>query len=415
MHNQQQHKLEDGISRCKVDDGLQWEDYHAPMDLKEGLELISNRIDLDWQQNRLDLERSTRKKADDYSGRPILLLHGPPGTGKTHAMRMLAAKSRLTAFEIRIRAIINASDPTGLWKRVLEFIRTKEDAIFFVDECEGFFQDRNALLSYGNCMAQTKVEIMTEFLAWCEGIQKPDKNTAKRSIICMSTNKFEEIDEAVRSRSSCIEVPLPNEQELFQYWNQNATHLSECEQRQLAALSSGCSFRDVKKIVEERLNLAACKVNKVERSHETTFAKYGWQLKKFKGLHLFGTDVQDLSPNELILQADHLSGEQLASVGWPQTLREHKPSPADTASLRAFLDEVVLPQLGRLWQSDRMKTEKIEQLEKKVKFLEEVVEEEWCKVDNLQGVEAKRAELASASTASGSASSLASSLVKKLR
>ena len=86
---------------------------------------------------------------------PLVLLRGLPGTGKPHALRVIAAKKGLTP------CLLNGSKLTEdsysapkLWADALKQISGLENAAIFIDEAEVMFGSR----SEGN---QTIAEIET--------------------------------------------------------------------------------------------------------------------------------------------------------------------------------------------------------------------------------------------------------------
>ena len=80
------------------------------------------------------LGRSKRAMFGDENvsapGVPVILFHGPPGTGKTHAMRVIAAESRLKPLLLDTRKLQEDSDRAPhLWASVLDAIAESETSL----------------------------------------------------------------------------------------------------------------------------------------------------------------------------------------------------------------------------------------------------------------------------------------------
>lgn len=374
-------RVQNVIVPVRADPTLTWDEYHAPRSMKEGLEMISKRVDPEWQKKRCAVDKQARGgRVDPFPGRQILLLHGPPGTGKTHAMRMLATLCKLQPYQLDIRAITEANDARTLWKDVLDTIGGGRDSIFFLDECENIFRDRGPLMGGYNCMSQITVQLIDDFLAWCEGLEKPSLNAEDaRVIICLSTNVVDNLDRAVVSRCSPVEVPLPGEAELFGWWKQETQHLKEPDHRTLASQSvfASLSFRDVKKIVKDQHDKAA---SRMEPAEEMTCAKYAWAIKRFRGLCLEpgGDVIGEISESPLPYDMDSInsSGVDHPKIV-PPALRSSSSS-SDVAQMLSFLEHDVLPYMQKLAQQLHDEQRERRKLERKVEYLEQTLEEDWC-------------------------------------
>jgi len=103
---------------------VSWNTYFAPQGLKSALMSIGEELD----PEHLERVRNSRKvmfgdESTSARGVPLVLFSGPPGTGKTHAMRLLAAKSGLTAYKLDATKLSKDSyQAPHLWSRVLEQI-----------------------------------------------------------------------------------------------------------------------------------------------------------------------------------------------------------------------------------------------------------------------------------------------------
>ena len=86
---------------------------------------------------------------------PIVLLYGPPGSGKSFAMRMLAAQSGLQPWELKATALQERTrEPVAVFQTILERMGRMENAIVYVDECEVLFPSREVMGNYASVDAR---------------------------------------------------------------------------------------------------------------------------------------------------------------------------------------------------------------------------------------------------------------------
>ena len=76
-----------------------------------------------------------RGKKYNRRGLGVALFSGPPGVGKTHAMRLLASKVRTHAWVISASKLVNNKDACELVTKQIQ----QEDGIWMIDEAEVLF------------------------------------------------------------------------------------------------------------------------------------------------------------------------------------------------------------------------------------------------------------------------------------
>ncbi|WP_349365583.1 MAG: AAA family ATPase [Nitratireductor rhodophyticola] len=189
-----------------------------------------------------------------------LLLHGPPGTGKTTFAKALANSLQLPLLATSVSTWL---EPSALGE-VLQRVRaTFEEAerhnpiVLFIDEIDGLgtrggHKDRDS--SYWNSFINKALELLDGAVAR-EGV-----------IIVGATNQPELLDRAlVRSGrlETHIEIPLPDTQSLSGILRHHLKHHltiegAEMEQQllRLARRASGVSGADIEKLVREARQLA---------------------------------------------------------------------------------------------------------------------------------------------------------------
>ncbi len=148
---------------------------------------------------------------------PHILLHGPPGTGKTYVAKYAAKKIDAAYMEL------NLTEHLSMWhgmteRGVIGQLETYEEVckehfmkgIVFMDEAESIFGHRGTggtIHAYDN--------IAQYFLRFMDGT-----NQTEDLILIAATNKVEMIDEAfLRSgRFNSIEVGIPDRKGLYDIW-----------------------------------------------------------------------------------------------------------------------------------------------------------------------------------------------------
>ncbi len=175
---------------------LTWSDLVLPAPVIERLQFIERAIEHPGLAKELGVEPPRG-----------VLLHGPPGTGKTTVARVLASEIEASFFTV------NPADVYTKWlgeseQRMQELFARARDhvpAIVFLDEVDALLGARGEALSGADRARQS---VLTTFLTEMDGI-----DAAARVVVIAATNRVDLVDPAVirpGRLSEVIEIGLPD-------------------------------------------------------------------------------------------------------------------------------------------------------------------------------------------------------------
>lgn len=187
-------------------------------------------------------------------GIPLVLFYGPPGAGKTQAMKVIATESGLTPFLLKTKTLQqNSYEAPKLWERVLEKISDLEGAAIFIDEAEILLGRRSVMSSYASVAVKSHQQMLETFLTWVDGLQTKTYEPGRAPLICMATNLKDNMDEAILDRTQVkVEFELPDSDQCTRWWAEHARQLAYFEVAVLGHLScvARLSFRDLWAVAE---------------------------------------------------------------------------------------------------------------------------------------------------------------------
>ncbi len=180
-----------------------------------------------------------------------VLLHGPPGTGKTMLAKAVANQTDATFIKMAGSELVHKFIGEGakLVRDLFELARQQEPAVVFIDEIDAIAAKRTESKTSGDAEVQ---RTMMQLLAEMDGFE----DRGQISIIA-ATNRFDMLDRAILRPGRfdrLIEVPRPDidgREIIFRIHTRNMNTADEIDFAELAELTEGASGADIKAICTE--------------------------------------------------------------------------------------------------------------------------------------------------------------------
>lgn len=209
-----------------------------------------------FNEHVIDIVRNKERYKKFGIGFPsAIVLHGPPGCGKTFAVEQLVEFLGWPSFQIDASSIASPYIHETSKKVAEVFTKAMESSpsVLVIDEMEAFLADRES----GGGASTHRVEEVAEFL---RRIPEAVKNEV---LIVAMTNKIDMIDPAILRRGRfdhVIEVAPATEEEVLALLNKLVSSMptdGDINNAQLAKKLGGRPLSDVAFVVREGARLAA--------------------------------------------------------------------------------------------------------------------------------------------------------------
>ncbi|MFC7068031.1 proteasome-activating nucleotidase Pan1 [Halobaculum lipolyticum] len=180
-----------------------------------------------------------------------VLLHGPPGTGKTMLAKAVANETDATFIKMAGSELVHKFIGEGakLVRDLFEVARENEPAVIFIDEIDAIASKRTDSKTSGDAEVQ---RTMMQLLAEMDGF---DERGEIR--IIAATNRFDMLDPAILRPGRfdrLIEVPKPEaagRELIFEIHTRDMNVADDVDFAELAELTEGASGADVKAVCTE--------------------------------------------------------------------------------------------------------------------------------------------------------------------
>jgi len=173
-----------------------------------------------------------------------VLLHGPPGTGKTTIAKALATEVRASFYEQSAADLLSkyVGESEERVARLFNRARENRPSIIFIDEIDALLKRRTA-----DSVAPWEERVVSQFLRELDGLV-----SGTGVLLVGATNRLDIIDEAVRERRLVtIEVPLPDgagRRKLLELVTKGVKLAADVDLGELAEMTEGMSGADLKGI-----------------------------------------------------------------------------------------------------------------------------------------------------------------------
>ena len=180
-----------------------------------------------------------------------VLLHGPPGTGKTMLAKAVANQTDATFIKMAGSELVHKFIGEGakLVRDLFELARQHEPAVIFIDEIDAIAAKRTESKTSGDAEVQ---RTMMQLLSEMDGFE--DRGEIR---IIAATNRFDMLDRAILRPGRfdrLIEVPKPDEEgreQIFRIHTRDMSVSDDVDFAELAEQTGEASGADVKAVCTE--------------------------------------------------------------------------------------------------------------------------------------------------------------------
>jgi proteasome regulatory subunit len=180
-----------------------------------------------------------------------VLLHGPPGTGKTMLAKAVANQTDATFIKMAGSELVHKFIGEGakLVRDLFEVARENEPAVLFIDEIDAIASKRTDSKTSGDAEVQ---RTMMQLLSEMDGFEERGEIR-----IIAATNRFDMLDPAILRPGRfdrLIEVPKPDEagrEIIFQIHTRNMNVADDVDFTELADMADDASGADIKAVCTE--------------------------------------------------------------------------------------------------------------------------------------------------------------------
>lgn len=226
----------EGKDRISLEQPVTWDDVVLEEETQEQVAEILNAF------ARPDLARSLGVKPP--AG---ILLHGPPGTGKTTIAKAMATEVRASFYEQSAADLLSkwAGESEERVAKLFSKARANRPSIIFIDEIDGLLRHRKA-----DSPSPWEERVVSQFLRELDGL-----GGNEGVLVVGATNRLDIIDPAIQGRRLIpIEIGLPNATgrlRLFEILCRDVNLSVDVDLHELAEAAEGLSGADIKRLRDQ--------------------------------------------------------------------------------------------------------------------------------------------------------------------
>jgi cell division protease FtsH len=299
------------------------------LDDVQGIDEVKEEIQdiIDYLKNPLDNPTGAKMP------RGVLLV-GPPGNGKTHLARAVAAEAKVPFYSTNGSEFVEmfVGRGAGRVRSLFEEAAKNTPCVIFIDEIDTVGQKRGR--GVGNSHGEQE-QTLNQLLAQLDGFSK-----TPGIVVIAATNRPDTMDEALMSRFS-KQIPVMRPQTSAQRLAILSVHAKNkplgatVNLNELAEMTSGFSGRNLADLMEEAARLANRRIKKAEREaakklNQPTDSPKATDSLVEHAKHLFQkADLRSaagLTPEDLkIQQADLVQAWQNTLIGPGKPMENYPP------------------------------------------------------------------------------------------
>ncbi len=208
-----------------------------------------------------------------------VILHGPPGTGKTTVAKVLANELNASFYAVSAADMLSkwAAESEQKVQRLFARARANRPTVVFVDEIDGLLRRR------GSASAMPWEErVVSQFLQELDGLRG---NTGV--LLVGATNRLDILDPAVVGRRLApIEIGLPGldaRVRLIELLCASSKLATDVDVQMLAAATDGMSGADIKQVRDAAGMRALRRATRAKKAAEITMADFEAALSSYAG------------------------------------------------------------------------------------------------------------------------------------
>lgn len=213
-------------------------------EVRFGQMILDPHLEKSMQRVLREHYKSDKLQAFDLSPRRKLLLHGPPGTGKTMTARALAGELRLPLFLVRLEGVITRfMGETATKLRLVFDTMYEKKGVYLFDEFDALAAHR----ATDNDVGEVR-RVLNSLLQFIEA-------DSSQSIIVAATNHVALIDRALFRRfDDIVDYALPDREHLklaFQEFLSPFEKENFLDWDELAKMAQSFSYAEVRRVCED--------------------------------------------------------------------------------------------------------------------------------------------------------------------